>query len=71
MIAIGCSVCFFLPFHRKKHVNSLVNGNDLVLLNISKYHAITDVVHKGLRVKDIESDDCNCTVEIYRDCCVP
>ncbi len=44
---------FFLPFRRKKHVNSLVNGNYLVLLNIPKYHAITDVVHKGLRVKDI------------------
>lgn len=58
----------------EKHVNSLVHGNYLVLLNISKYHAITDVVHKGLRVKDLESDEMrerNCTVEIYRDYCVP
>lgn len=77
---LGNFVAFFFSFFflspLELNVNSWsVHGNDLVSWNKSEYYDVTAAMCKGLRVKDVEESDeireCNCTVEIYRDYCVP
>lgn len=71
---LGNFVAFFFFFSFLWNSWS-VHGNNLVSWNKPEYYDITAAMHKGLRVKDVEECDeirkCNCTVEIYRDYCVP
>lgn len=77
VLAHGCLVILwhFFFFFSFLWNSWSVHGNNLVSWNKPEYYDITAAMHKGLRVKDVEECDeirkCNCTVEIYRDYCVP